>query len=440
MLLPKRILAGAWVAATTVAACGGGNAASQLAKAPEYQPRDQTKCGVEKSQARPLIVEWPSADRQELEGKVRQGVVAVRYHGCEMDVLERCSVPVKYGYLGTTRAQDKVVMKDEDDLYANLPVGAARLEGKLQRSGQLTVDMNLVGRYEAQKVSVGADELQGDCAGATHFIYGVSVGAFDFYAGADASVAGGVGVGGVGAGGSSQTTRETLTKNGDPDACAKATSADKTPPEGCGALIRIEVVPLAGVVPSAAAAGSCPGGQMMGSTCVPSERLADCACTPWSTAKFSFFAGGKAACSGAECMRQYGLVDGQCSATGTDTGPASPPWCYVSEKCPAAHYGQNPYALCGPCPTGTRDLEGNCLSEAQAAACTCRTWSDLNFGWSVAGHEVCNGAGGCAKALGLTGNKCAVLPGAHDNWAWCYVGDGCSAARKGTYPWIVCNQ
>jgi hypothetical protein len=53
---------------------------------------------------------------------------------------------------------------------------------------------------------------------------------------------------------------------------------------------------------------------------------------------------------------------------------------------------------------------------------------------------VCNGAGGCAKALGLTGNKCAVLPGAHDNWAWCYVGDGCSAARKGTYPWIVCNQ
>jgi hypothetical protein len=167
------------------AACAGGNAASQLAKAPEFQPKDQSKCGVAKSQARPLIVEWPSADRQELESKVRGGVVAVRYRDCEMDVLERCSVPSKYSYLGTTRAEDRVVIKDADDLYANLPVGAARLEGKLERSGQLTVDMSLVGRYEADKAVIRTDELAGDCAGATHFIYGLSVGAFDLYAGAD---------------------------------------------------------------------------------------------------------------------------------------------------------------------------------------------------------------------------------------------------------------
>jgi TPR repeat protein len=239
-----------------VPACGGGNAASRLVDAPAYQPKDQTKCGVERSQAHPLIVEWPSPDRLQLENKVSQGIAVVHYVGCEMTVLERCAVPSKYVYLGATRNEDKVEMKDEDDLYANLPVGAAKLEGKLRRSGRLTVNMNLVGRYEAQKNTVSPDELQGECAGATHFVYGVTVGAFDFYAGGDAAVGASAGIGSAGAGASSQAARETLTKAGDVSSCVKATTADKSPPEGCGALIRLEVVPITQVGAPPAAAGS----------------------------------------------------------------------------------------------------------------------------------------------------------------------------------------
>jgi len=252
------------------AACGGGNAASKLAKPPELQLQDQTKCGVAKSQSRPLIVEWPSADRQELESKVGRGVVVVRYEGCEMDVLARCTVPATYGYRGTTLAQDKVVIKDDDDLYANLPVGAAKLEGKLKRSGQLTVDMDLVGRYESDKPTVRADELQGECAGATHFIYAASVGAFDFYGGAQAQVGATAGAGSTGAGWHSQADHEALTKNGDLSACERSTTDDKAPPQGCGAIIRLEVVPLekaAGTGPGARPAalstsGPAPGGAL----------------------------------------------------------------------------------------------------------------------------------------------------------------------------------
>ncbi len=254
------------VVAYSVVSCGGGNAASQLARAPDYNPKDQTKCGVTMSQARPLIVEWPSADRQELESKVRRGVVVVRYQGCKMDVLARCSAPASYGYRGTTIAQDKVVIKDEDDLYTNLPVGAAKLEGRLERSGQLTVDIDLVGRYESDKPVVRADELQGDCAGATHFIYGAAVGAFDFYAGGAAQVGGGAVVGGVGASAHSTADREALTKNGDPSACAKSSTDDKAPPQGCGAIIRVEVVPLGGAtvsgIPPAAPASAASGGPL----------------------------------------------------------------------------------------------------------------------------------------------------------------------------------
>jgi formylglycine-generating enzyme required for sulfatase activity len=244
MVSPLRPLAAALFASLAVLSCGGGNAASKLVQPPDYQPKDQTKCGVAKSQAKPLIVEWPSPDRLELENKVHQGLVIVHYVGCEMSVLDRCSVPAKYAYLGATRNQDKVEMKDEDSLYAHLPVGAAGLEATLERTGRLTVDMNLVGRFEADRAGVRADELQGDCAGATHFVYGVTVGAFDFYAGGGATVGASAGIGNVGAGGHSQAERETLTKAGDESACSKATLGDKAPPDGCGALIRIEVVPL----------------------------------------------------------------------------------------------------------------------------------------------------------------------------------------------------
>lgn len=274
-------LSGLSLVGLLVCSCGGGKAASQLAKAPDYNPKDQTKCGVAKSQQRPLIVEWPSADRQELESKVHEGLVVVRYQGCEMDVLERCSVPAKYNYRGTTIAQDKVVVKDEDDLYANLPVGAAKLEGKLERSGQLTVDMNLVGRYQAERPTVRADELQGDCTGATHFVYGLTVGAFDFYAGGEAQVGGGAGVGNIGAGAHSQADRETLTKNGDPDACTKASPGDQSPPAQCGALIRIEVMPLG---EAKALTPTCPEGtQWNGSQCVGTKVVTNVQCPAGTT-------------------------------------------------------------------------------------------------------------------------------------------------------------
>jgi uncharacterized protein len=229
----------------SVIACGGGNAASRLAKGPEYDPRGQTKCSVEKSQAKPLIVEWPSADRGELETQARRGLVVVRYSGCEMTVLDGCTTPVKYGYAPIIRKKDRVTMRDADDLYANVPIGAARLEAQLEKSGELDVDMTLVGRWESERRDIRASELHGQCNGATHVVAALTVGSFTFTAGAAATVGGGATVLGAGAGGKSSSRRDELAADGDVSACEKATSADRAPPEGCGALIRIEVVALA---------------------------------------------------------------------------------------------------------------------------------------------------------------------------------------------------
>ena len=75
-------------------------------------------------------------------------------------MLGQCTVPVKYGYSGTTRKRDRVTMRDADELYANIPLGAATFESKLARSGELSVAMTIVGRYEAEHSQVHRDDFE----------------------------------------------------------------------------------------------------------------------------------------------------------------------------------------------------------------------------------------------------------------------------------------
>jgi hypothetical protein len=246
-----RALAGPFLAAIILAACGGGNAASKLVQAPDFQPKDQAKCSVEKSKARPLIVEWPPADRLALEAQMKGGLIAVRYTGCEMELLPACRIAGKYTYVPATRQDEQITMRDADDLYANMPAHAAELEAKLARSGRLDVKMSMVGTYHAE-TRPDAPPTDPACAGATHVVLALTAGAFEMSAGADAQVAGGVSIGGLGAGANSESSRETLGRGGDPNACAGAKPGDAAPPFNCGALLRLEVgkLPTLGDVPT----------------------------------------------------------------------------------------------------------------------------------------------------------------------------------------------
>jgi len=209
---------------------------------PAFNPPGQTKCSVAKSQGSPLVVEWPSAERGALESALARGAVVVRYSGCEMDVLEDCRATGKYRYASFTTKQDRLVIRDQDELYASLPVGAPVLESRLKTAGQLDVDMTLVGRFELER-AVDAMDLQGNCVGATHAVSAATVGAFTFSAGAQVDAA--VGVIGLG-GGKTTGVRETLTRDGDPVACQSAEPKAGGPPDRCGAVVRLEVSRIAG--------------------------------------------------------------------------------------------------------------------------------------------------------------------------------------------------
>lgn len=238
-----------WPLAALLLACGCAPAGG-MAKPPELPADRYAKCSVKKSQARPLIVEWPSVDRAALESLSRRGLVAVRYGGCEMEVLSRCRVKGSYKYTPVTLQAERVTIKDADELYAQIPVGAAKLEGELAKSGQLEVDTSIVGTFDAESNALGRDDLEGECSTATHVLTTLTVGAFEFFSGAAVGAGAGGSALGVGAGGKTRSERSLLSRSGDAESCKRSARSDTSPPDGCGALIRVEATPL-GVARSA---------------------------------------------------------------------------------------------------------------------------------------------------------------------------------------------
>lgn len=169
-----------------------------------------------------------------------------------MDLLPACDVGGEYDFVALERKQERVTIRNEEELYARLPVGAASLEGKLARSGELVVDMTIVGRKQAARHVFERSELTGSCATATHVLTGLTVGAFSLMTGAATEAGASVGVGGAGAGGGVTRVRELLASDGDPSRC-DGESFDGVPMAGCGAVLRVEAVPLAGGAPVAMA-------------------------------------------------------------------------------------------------------------------------------------------------------------------------------------------
>lgn len=247
--------------------------AEPLARAPVYEAQGQAKCSVAVSQDKPLVVEWPSADRAQLEARAKTRVVVIRYDGCELEMLPRCEAPGAYAYTSVAPKQDTVHIRNLDELYAEVPAGAVSLEGKLASAGELTIDMMMVGRLDTDQPVVTANELEGDCAGATHVMTGMTVGAFEFFAGASAEAGAGVRAGQVGVGARGEHVKETLTRDGTLSSCVEADS----PPKGCSAPLRIEVARL-GTPRRAPVAGLASAQPEPVMNCPEGSRLRDGAC------------------------------------------------------------------------------------------------------------------------------------------------------------------
>ena len=224
------------------AGCAGGNGMIPRAVAPEA-PSEGTKCKVAASQDSPLVTEWPASEKANLEVSMHEGGVVVAYSGCEMRILPECNVSGTYVWQRTSAATDFIEIHDDDELWAKLPLGAASLEGELRSSGRLAMQTTVSGQLRLTGTKSLDVPKDGVCAGATHVIGAVSVGAFQLKSGGALGGKADASVGWIGNAHAGTSSSEALVRQaGIADSCRDSTDTAPTP--DCRSPIQAFLWPL----------------------------------------------------------------------------------------------------------------------------------------------------------------------------------------------------
>ena len=257
------------------------------ALAPAALPKDPAPgtlgCHAVKNPTEPKLTAWDPDERARINALRQQGVVAVRYavRGCnvELEVLPNCVGKGTYGFSAYAESRQDYV-QNQDDLFAELPLGAASLSGKLSGNRQLRTDYLLVGVASLPSNAAYAKEsLAGpDCARATHVVARVYLGGFVLAAGDERTLKAEASLFGAGAGAESSSKIERVWSGGVASACTKAQEEGKESPL-CSVPLQIGLLPLgeAAAAPSAAAqaaASSSPQTASAGATAPASAQLA----------------------------------------------------------------------------------------------------------------------------------------------------------------------
>lgn len=244
--------------ALVLSGCSGllGGAVPQAPTAPR-DPTPLAKCQVAANSASPLVTEWPASEKAHLQGLLATRTVAVAYSGCELRIVDACELPGSYTWQRTTLATDTVEIANADDLYAKLPIGAVGLEGELSRSGRLAVRTTVSGQLMSHGMTGTAPGAA--CSEATHFISGISVGAFQLLSGSDAAAGGTVSAYGMGGGGKSSHKEVVLREAGSKESCSEST--DAAPSSQCASPIQVFLAPLHPSTAVASGAGAVQGSE-----------------------------------------------------------------------------------------------------------------------------------------------------------------------------------
>ena len=236
---------------------GGVGAAVRPKEATAAEGLGEGPCREAESSGEPLVVDWKPEQRGDLELMMKENVAIVSYSCKGFKLLKDCKVDGTYGFLGMSRKESVVRLNNADEVKANLPLGgigiAGSISAEMARGSTLDVAMIMIGKVKTTWAKVQADELKGECEGATHFVRGAMVGAFSMQTGTKGQVKTAAQMFGASASGASTSEKNVQNKDGDIADCAKSTPDDKKAPAQCQAFIRLE---LKGIIPKAAPAAA----------------------------------------------------------------------------------------------------------------------------------------------------------------------------------------
>jgi sulfatase modifying factor 1 len=324
--LPIAPVALAWLTAS----CGETSSVAPALLDPS-KPKDAfegVNCSALRPPTEPDLMAWDSGQRARLKQLGERGVVGVRYKavGCnvELEVLNCVGKGAAYEFSAYSATETKVA-KSARDLYADMPIGAARLGAKVGGGRALRTDYMLAGVLAtAPMESFPSDKLEGDCKRATHVVSQLYLGGFAMAAGESEKLAAEASLFGAGAGAQQDRTAERLATEGDAEACAKAQKTQARE-AGCSVPLRIGLTPIAGRVEGAPP--TCPAGATWNGTECEERKVV----------------------TKVDCPKGTTLKDGQCVAS-------------VSTECPAGtsfQAGKGCVASVNTsCPAGTRFEQG----------------------------------------------------------------------------------
>lgn len=202
----------------------------------------------------PDLMAWDSSSRANLASMHEEGVIAVRYQldGCEpkLTVLPNCIGPQDPDYkYKPYSATDKKIARTTQELFAELPLGAASLRAKLGRDRAVRTDYALVGLLTLPPASAWRrEDLQGTgCQEATHVVARIYLGGFALASGNATEVEAAASFFAIGnAGAAHQSQRIEVQTEGEEDACVKARTTGESQ-RLCNVPLRIGLIPLEGV-------------------------------------------------------------------------------------------------------------------------------------------------------------------------------------------------
>ena len=214
-----------------VVACGGGGGASPVVGQDELarQAKIRASCdAAERGHDDPFTVEWDATDVASFEAQAQRDTVFVKYHACDLEVLSDCRDQRVPGQLGayeppafTSGAERSLDIRNEGDLYANLPLGAAKLGARVSAGEALRLRYFVAGLASSSRGAVYRQELAplAGCDGATHFVAAYNVGAFVVETAQHSGVSAGASAGAAGVGGERSHQESGLGAGGNLAAC-----------------------------------------------------------------------------------------------------------------------------------------------------------------------------------------------------------------------------
>ncbi len=260
-------------------------------------------CRTVSPNSEPLVIDWKSHERTNLEEAMGEGVAVVSYDCKSLSLVKDCHVDGTYGFFGVTKKEEVIQLEDGDEIRANLPAFGIKMTAGLERNSTLDLALIMIGKKRTTVKVVARPQLKGSCDGATHFVRGAFLGAFAMGTGTRGTVSAAVDLFGAGAQAESRSSRKARSADGEPKECATSTTGAPSPPANCSALLRLE---LAAITPGQAKPKSGADAEDLGPVCPTGMVRTNGKCTlPENTKTFE--------CrrpNAAECKEQCDLGNG----------------------------------------------------------------------------------------------------------------------------------